>query len=209
MATTRITREMREDIVLKIVHNRFKDQRAALAAQHVALCDAAYKQELGEEGPKLARALNKIRPGWVRMGESLYVTAAGFVRYTRNNSEPVRESTMSAERPIPESFQGVDITDKHPLFKESQALVKAYASVSNAEKALSEKLFALLGSCNTLKQLRAAWPEGEAFYPVEPPAYRTALVPVTLTHEINQMLGIKSKPRSAAAKAIIKAATTK
>lgn len=206
MASTRITNSMREDIVTKIVHSRFKERKAALESRRTAFAEAAYAHEFSAEWLAAARALNKLRPGSVKMEETLYINAPDFKGDYRSSEGPSRNHNLSKEHPIPDVFEGIVINQQHPLRKESQDIAKEHLAIIEASKALTSKLTALLHSCNTLKQLREAWPEGEAFYPGEPPSYRTALVPVTLTHEINQMLGIKSKPRSAAQKALAKAA---
>lgn len=194
----RITKETRSDIITHAVASKFTAREKALEDSRTQLADALYHQEFGLVEPA-ARALPA---GWVEHCSEICCDAPGWVwsRYMAKQEGPCRNLRMSVDRPMPNGgLRTIKVEKGDKLFKHSQDIVKEYLAIAKEKEALRDALNRLLLSVTTLKQLRATWPEGEPFFPREL-KYSTALVPVTLTRDINQMLGLA--PRSPAKKVV-------
>lgn len=197
----KITNEVRLDIRRKVLASKFKAREAALQNAITEFADAVYEHAYGT----IAARVLELPVEWRHMTDSIYFTAPGWTTKYRVSLDdgPSGRAALSRERPEPKVRSELAITKDHPLFARSQAIVKEHHAIRDEREALSDKVNALLRSVNTDKQLRAAWPEGEQFFPREV-QHSTALVPITLTHDINRMLGLEPTP-TATKKAIAKA----
>lgn len=201
----RITNEMRKDIVTKACVGVIKPRRDAWEASRVVFADALYAHHYDQSIAKMA-AEDPILREYIPFGRELWIKAEGFgsSHYSKRNEKPSSSFQMSKDQPIPLKGLSFELDDKHPLWKKLKALEREFHAINSEQEELECKLRLLLRSVNTLKQLRAAWPEGEEFYPSEV-THSTALVPITLTHEINKMLGLKPKgPINPVVKAALK-----
>lgn len=212
----RITKEARNDIVVKVLAAKFKERETALEASRTALADELYHLMFGS----VEAAARALPPGWVDEGDNLVLNAPGWTcntnqwRHRRGEEpkliavyEPHSHLRLSKPRPMPvvHALHERKIEKGHTLYPHSQAIAKEHRAILEDKEILGEKLRALLNSVTTYKQLREAWPEGEKFFPADAkPMY--AVVPATLTHEINRLLGLEPSLKRPARNAIAKAA---
>jgi hypothetical protein len=215
----RLSRDMKDTIVAKAM----KDFKAAeikqLELDVQAFANKAYEHKFGEgERVILKAGLPEI---WYAKDDTLHIECEGF-EYRSTYSWPgsdvffhTRYDTLNeklklgCDRVFPGNSSAdctVEIEPDHPLYKEARKLVQRYVKLHAAENELREKVWALLASCNTTKQLEAAWPEAVQFLP-QGIATTTALVPVGLSDQINKALGIPSVA-SVGTSAVRKAAAT-
>jgi hypothetical protein len=201
----RLTQELRSSIVTKALAAFNKEPQAALLKADQEFALALYQYTYGDK-EAMARSLGR---DWIEFSDTLTVRREGETRYYG------RELKLPKEMPFPSSSlsQGtIEISKKSPMRKAYDDLRAQHDRHAEAAKGLTEKLYALLKRCTTVKRLVAEWPEGAQFIPrYSPPPM--PIVPATLTHDINRMLGLEpspaTTPKAAAAKAVRKAATTK
>jgi hypothetical protein len=202
----RLTKEMRDHIITKAMAGRFDARRAELQTARDALALAVYKYQFGKD-EAIARALGTL---WVQMESEIRIEGIGLLWGGRGAIDPLRDESFRLDKsyPFPSGHEGnnVYIDEAHPLHGSCDYLIKALNKLDADVAELRGKINSLLLSCSTLKQLREAWPEGEPFFPPEAPQYSTALVPITLTHDINKALGLKPvKPANPVVKAAVAA----
>lgn len=206
----KITKEMKANIVRDVLKFKFKAAEDKIAEMRTVFADALYAHFYGKDEAQ-ARAMPKR---WFAYDDTIRITCASYsYNYVVNlgtHIEPKDDVVssilrMTKDRPFPACEKEVKIDDKHPLWRQSQEIVKAHVKMMKDRTELRRKMYALLASCNTLKQLEAAWPEGKRFYPDEVKNY--AVVPVGLSDQINKALGLPEKASTATA-AVRKAAST-
>lgn len=206
----RITKESRSTIVSRAVAFMFTAREKALEASREQLADELYRTKFG----MIEAAALALPPGWVEFGDTLVITVSGWTSRTRRFRhqeerweevyEPHHQLKLSKPRVMPavDALREVKIEKGDTLFPHTQRIAKEHRAILEEKDALREKLNALLNSVTTYKKLREAWPEGEQFFPDDSkPIY--AVVPATLTHDINRMLGLE--PKGTARKAVKKA----
>lgn len=208
----RITREMKNGIVTKVIAFKFKDAEADIERRRRELGPLLYRHLISDEQEARIKALPDWQQ-WCYTTSTISVSCEGYVRdfwLEKEGYEDRLSSTLPLDDPRPWriSFgKDLEVGPNHPFFGTFAAVYKSKVKLVKEKNELREKLRILLASCNTLKQLMAAWPEGERFFPQEV-KYSTALVPVSLAADITKMLGLKPASTPATA-AIRKAATTK
>lgn len=111
---TRITKQDREDIIIKAVRNTFKEAGERLEVGRTKLADDLYQHAFGVN-EAVAR---KLGPQWVNFVREITIDCDGFEGYyygTKNGMQ-CRDIKMSADRPMPanvgDSFR---IHQDHPL----------------------------------------------------------------------------------------------
>lgn len=211
----RITREDRADIARRALNMKFRERQEQFEKDLQAFGLELYKHEFGAVEPQ-ARAMPTA---WIKYGHLVSVRCDGFSYrglngfaglenpdHQNKGHDVTSQIPLGGSYPFPAAGLGyIEIPPEHPFRKQAQKLVKEFRKIVDDKEELRQKISALLASCNTRKQLMVAWPEGECFFPAEV-KYSTALVPVSLTADINRALGLKPKASTAAA-AIAKAAS--
>lgn len=190
----RLTNDMRNDIRTKALAHAFSARKKELEQQLVVIGDELYAHVYGAQ-EKTARILGTA---WVAYDDHVVITMRDWNRHRAN-------IPMSVDRPVPSSTYeqpAIDIEKEHPFWSKLMAWQKKSFKLESEKDELSSKMRGLLWSVQTVKRLREAWPEGIQFIPAIAPVY--AIVPATLTHDINRMLGLEPKP-TPARKAIDKA----
>lgn len=210
----RITKEMKDSIVTKAIAFKFKDAEADIERRRRELGPVLYRHAVSEEDEARVKALPNWQQ-WCYAVTGLTVTCEGYTSPYNLTLEKDRyfahlSSAFFLDDPRPwcaSANEYVKLKVGHPLFRQFAAVYKSNLKLETEKKELREKLRILLASCTTRKQLMAAWPEGERFFPQET-KYSTALVPVSLAADITKMLGLKPAS-SPATNAVRKAATAK
>jgi hypothetical protein len=217
----KITKEHKADIIRSVLAFKFRSEERAIEEGRKVLGEALYEFAYGAHEVQV-RALPK---GWVNYTRIVQIDCDGFkydgwklgspdfnpvdMRHSDKMQNLNSHLPLSVDRPRPAcmSDNNLKVKPGHPLWKQAWGLVQRYRKMQDAREELRSKTQHLLSSVNTLKQLQEAWPEGERFFPKEVKNY--AVVPVGLSHQINEVLGIPEKTDNSATKAVRKAATTK
>lgn len=218
-----LTKEHRENIVTQALRFRFREAEAAVEEARCALGPLMYSHLVP---PKDEARVKAIGPDWQRWAFS--TTQISIVHenfedkgrfYARTRREDKLDQVLPLDAPRPfgafEPFRDEDdgrmhtvfeIRKNHPLRSAFDKVVKQHHKLVNERNEVAVQLRALLNSRRTLKQLRAAWPEGERFFPAEP-SKSTAVVSIGLSDQINKVLGLPEKA-DIATQAVRKAATS-
>lgn len=199
----KLSKDMKATIVTKAMKDFKTAEKLQLEADLQVFANTAYEHKFGT-GEKAILAA-KLPEFWYAKDDDISIECEGFG--WRNRGYPGAANLFDAEYDeLPQTIklgqdrifpgnssadQTIEIDPKHPLFKEARKLVQRYTKLHTAEKELREKVWSLLASCSTTKQLEAAWPEAIQFLP-QGIATSTALVPVGLSDQINKALGIPS-----------------
>jgi hypothetical protein len=208
--SVRLTRELRNTITIKALAGFMVAEKAAIEKRRVAFGIELYEHTHGSVEATVA-GLPEV---WREMTETIYIECEGFEvkcpPWKVHNHFLDSKVSLGRLRPVPVS-NGSDLeieNANHPLWEKARQLVKDHVRIVKKEEELQQKIRDVLHSCNTVKQLEAAWPEGLQFLPANYTVTTTAIVPVGLSDQINAMLGIPSKA-STATETVRKAATTK
>lgn len=212
----KLTNEMRRTVLTKMMTGYMAAEKVEIEQRRLAFGVEVYEHTYGAAEP----VVMGLSEEWRSMDDAVVIACDGFAckRHCVGCAEDLDSSIpLGRSRPFPCSYSRTDVTvhaakDKndvhtpaHPLYKKAQKLVKDHRAILKKEEELREKIRALLASCNTVKQLEAAWPEAMQYLPTTY-SHSTALVPVGLSDQINKALGIPSKASSATT-AVRKAAT--
>lgn len=214
----KLTNEMRRTVVTKAMAGFMQIEKDIIEQRRLAFGTEVYEHTYGAAEP-IVMALSEE---WRSMDDDVVISCDGFDAKHRGLCQGLPEHlncsiSLGRSRPFPPSYSRTDVTinaakekngvvtPEHPLYKKAQKLVKDHFAILQKEDELRSKIRALLASCNTVRQLEAAWPEAMQFLPTTY-SHSTALVPVGLSDQINKALGIPPKA-SAATTAVRKAAT--
>jgi hypothetical protein len=184
---SKLTKEQKKTIVEAALTANFSDVEKTYKASRTALADAIYETEYGA-----AEAIAKKLPsGWCRNDRHLRIVCTGF-GYGKSSESSSSNFETSKDRFWPQGYAATEITLSHPQYVQAQEVLRQHAAIYKARQELESKLYALVASCGTLKQLHAAWPLGAEFFPEEK-VTGTALVPINLVPEINKIMGLPQK----------------
>lgn len=213
----RLTREMRTSIRTKVLAGFQAAEYAKIEERRIALGIELYEMTYGEVEP----IVTPLSEDWRSMCETVEIECEGFnTKYPYAVADPdILDSRVHLGKPRPFPCGCGSVNDiqikkipqkagfegyEHPLWAKARKLVQDHLKLRAKEDEMIEKINSLLRSCNTVKQLEAAWPEAIDFLP-KGLQHTTALVPVGLSDQINKALGIPSKA-SAATSAVREAA---
>jgi hypothetical protein len=176
---SRLTQSIREKIIRNAIVAAFKEREAAQAEQEHALGMEAYEAVIPAAERKAAA---KLPATWLRHDSCLRFNANGW-----NARLSVKEAV-----PVPHS---ADCRMLGSLPQELAQRVQAYSTAGESlrqERYKAEReLAGFLEQFRSVKQMREAWPEGEAFYGEFDVERTAAGVPAVRVAEINKMLGIE------------------
>ena len=190
----RLTNATRDAIVRTALERTFSAQEAAYQKATTVLADALY----AHEHSAAERTAKRLPPGWVDTMNSVAIEHADFSpRYNyRRDGKPSGELKLSKPRLRPYSNKAITVNKGHVLFKQAQDVADLHQKLEKGRDALREKVRALVYGHNTVETLLKTWPEGKPYLPTSVPTPAgTALVPVQLAAEVNQLMGIKSKAK--------------
>jgi hypothetical protein len=174
----RLTKDMRDEIVRKVLHYKFAEEEKALAAEGGRVFDAVIDAVQGEYKDKIAAVPE----------EYFHRTISFSVRVNDSKRRNRGENTVSVSgthpRAVPEGhgFNRYSNLDMKEVGEAAYKLAHDYAEKvldkKDRRSSLKEKLTALVYSVTTTKRLYEVWPELAAIVP-EPkenqPAVGTAL----------------------------------
>lgn len=145
----RLKNYQRDRIVNGLVHRAMLESENALASDEDKLALAVYRSRMPETTEKAADKLNQQMPGMIYTCRSVNVkltTGSWFTLY------------MNFERPQPRSGNFED-TCPEDLFEQVEALKERKREIQDTRNAVHRDARAVVYSCNTVEQLKAAWPE--------------------------------------------------
>ena len=177
---SRLTNTIRERIRSNAVVSAFKDREAALVAAEHALGMEAYEAVI----PAVEReAAANMPAGWVGKDSCLRFNANGWdARLKVNEAVPVPNNkgyccslgTLTG-----------DLADRVQAHMQEGKRLKEEYWKAEAE------LDGFLAQFKTIKQMREAWPEGEAYYAAFDVERSVSGVPAVRVAEINKLLNLK------------------
>ena len=185
---TRLTNDMRETIRHAALEFAFAPRAEALKAQEDALARKAYAVVFPADELK---AVAKVPSNWFRNDSCLRFNVAGrAIRLqTTDDGLPVPYRMKDEEEGRWSCHQSLGTIHAGDLADEIQANADAKEELKTQCYAASAQTKSLLFSVTTIKRLREAWPEGEAFYaPLE--EGNPSSLPALRTDELNAMLGL-------------------
>lgn len=182
---TRLTNEMRDDMIAAAVNATYKKREDAYEKTRTAFADALYENALGKD----EAIAKKLPAGWVSSHRSVRIDCEGFRSNWNNNEYPHGDFTLSKDRLFPSAIRWTQIGKDHPFYDGAQAIAKEFHAMRAAKLELKTKLQSLAYSCSTLAKLEGAWPAGKKYFPkVEPKAL--PVVPFALAAEVNKIMGL-------------------
>ena len=183
---TRLTNEMRDDMISAAVNATFKKREEAYEKTRTNFADALYAHALGD-AEKIAK---KLPPGWCSSHREVVIDCSGFSgRYSSRTDRPSSYFKLSKDHLFPSSLPWTVIREDHPFYAGAQAIAIEFNAIQVAKLDLKTKLQSLTYSCSTLAKLEEAWPAGKKFFPkVEPKAM--PVVPFALAAEVNKIMGL-------------------
>lgn len=185
---TRLTNEMRDDMIAACVNATFKARVAAYDASRVAFADDLYAATCGD-AEKIAK---KLPVGWCSQHRNVVISCDGFKQGWNNRSYeyPLADFKTSKDHLFPSTMTGqFNVTKDHAFYDRAQAIAKEFHAIAAAKAELKETLYSLLYSCATLGKLAEAWPAGAAYFPKVAPRV-AAVVPVGVVAKVNKLMGI-------------------
>jgi hypothetical protein len=184
----KLTKEYRNQIIDRCVTARFAQADTHYLTARTALADALYNHAFGES----EAIAKKLPPEWCVHMEIVYISSEGFnSRYYQNDEEkPNSALKLSQQRLMPAIITTqFTVDEEHPLYPQTQALLKIFQAIKTGKEELTKQLFSLLYSVTTHEKLLEVWPEGEPFFPSV--TKKTSVpIPYDLTLSINRMMGI-------------------
>jgi hypothetical protein len=173
-----ISKDKKYDIRDTVVRETLKHKDAQYQADVDELAIAIYRTFVSEE----QEALMATFP-------SGFFVKQKQIRYTAKGGSSTID--LPTERLMPhimgERWGGNHIDD-YPVMALYYKLIEFRSSLDNAKKTLQEKIWAILLSVNTDKQLEQAWPEGREYYMGFFTKNVGRYLPATVTTELNSMI---------------------
>jgi hypothetical protein len=169
-----------EAIMKAALDARFAERQKALDAQEEELALDCYNRAFPEAVRQAAASLPK---GWLRRDECLRMTFGYRTTTLRTSSERAPLMPQGGCQ-ILIRLHDQDLIDRFDALTTARDAFK-----SEWDKAVNA-LRSLLRSARTVKQLAAAWPEGEPYYRFAMERAKAGL-PVVTSDEVNAILGLK------------------
>lgn len=185
---TRLTNEMRDDMIRACVNATYKKRDEAYEKLRVAFADALYAHALGD-AEKIAK---KLPAGWCSSHREVLLVCEGFNgQWDRDTTRPSGKFKLSKDRLFPSSIPWTLVKKDHPFYDGAQAIATEFHAILRAKCELKDKLRGLTYACATLAKLAEAWPAGKKYFPVvEPKAM--PVVPFALAAEVNAIMGLSA-----------------
>ena len=189
MSSTRLTKEMREAVALKIIEDTIGKNDEKIEKRRNDFSVKVYNTIY----PKTMRdKMYALPDGWLPESDSFMVQfGASSMGYCRRALTEKKRFLASHKHSHSQCIAVYD--DAHPLTKEHDEITKALYEQNEKKRDAYSKTMSILNSCHTTKQLKDLWPEVAKYIEgYEPKEERTtAIVPVT--GELNALLGLKTK----------------
>lgn len=180
----KLTNQHRADIIKACIKKTFSEREAAYQTQRAALADALYEQEYGAA----AKIAAKLPDGWCNTTGRMKISCPGFSYHALDKCDATL--VMSAHRRIPYHEKNlIKVAEGDSLFDQACAVAAEFEALHAARVELDNAIRGIVYACTTRDKLMAAWPEGEAFFPVDTPR-QTALVPYALALTVNKIMGL-------------------
>lgn len=184
---TRLTNDVRDAITLRAVTESFAARDEAIKQAEDQLAREAYALLFSEAETK---AVAKVPENWFRRDQCLRFNAGGY---------SVRLSLIGEGLPVPYRAAGSDDGGYYchtlgsipagDLCDRIQAHATAVEALKRERGTAHRSVRTMLSGVTTIKQLRAAWPEGEPFFKPYEDAPAAAL-PAVRVDEVNALLGL-------------------
>ena len=185
----RLTISMKDRIQKRVTDALFKERDAAVVAEEHLLADRVYLFFVGE---RLMKKLEDFPPGWIHLGDYMYVILASGERDFLH---------FDGDRCVPDDFEKALGASSHWRLPADQSLHDEVADFFRRREALKverltsyDRVRALLAPIGTTTALRREWPEGEEYYAdvVGRPANPVAVSKVGFT-TLNAELGLTGR----------------
>ena len=189
MASPRITKQIREQIVENTLDHTFKARKEKLVKEHAALAERAYK-ELYK--PSLIKAMEELGEKFICKEDDIQLNMKGQRRRLNfNGNFSYRLSDIPRVYKLMEKTQGQNaLVPSDKLFDAIDSHFDAVKAFDTEHEKASVNLSAMLESVQTFKKLRAIWPEGEKFYDMYDVDSEKPGVPAIFVSDLNKMLGL-------------------
>lgn len=199
MASPRITKVMREQIVKDAVAFRFKKEKADLQKQEAKLADLAYKERYS---PAQIKAMKFLGKDFLEQRSNINLNIRGMkidLCFDGYLGHALHGSAYDVSSPFKDREQRLSRTSEHyhpfvpsdSLGDEIEKHVNAIEDLEKTIVAASTQLMAVLESVQSFKKLRAIWPEGEKFYDLyDVDSEKTPNLPAPVIAELNKAFGL-------------------
>lgn len=195
LETTRMNSSIRAGIRQRVINHRFASDYSAIVKMHAKMADDLYCHLLDANARgKIA----KLPAGW--MEERTGITAhLGFQSHQYNFSGKIYWRNLEGiwafgkigdtYRRIPNTY-GINLPVSHEFSKEGERIEQRKKKFEEELRAALKQVDVILKSSNTIKTLRASWPEIEPFLPMTEEAVRVATpnLPAVSIPSLNAML---------------------
>jgi len=180
---TKLTNISRDSIIDAAIADRFGEKQEELIAKRAKLAMKVYDTVVTKEEQKL---LAKVYRVWLRTADCLRANAGGWIIELR------------LEEPLPTKWswhETINLTDP-ALIEEVRACANEMQDLRDAKDNAHRLLGTLLREAKTFAQLKAAWPDGKAYWePVWIAATDKVALPAVQVAEVNKAFGL---PKEAA-----------
>lgn len=186
MPSTRLTKEMKEQIASKILSKAYIKKEKSIEEQRFAFSERVYKDIYKKELDQM----NDLPQGWLPESSEFTVQFGG--RQTGYCRRMLREPKRFQAHHVKRYNQCIKIySDNHKFTKKHDALTEKWESIREEKKNAERSIWAMLNSCNTTKQLKEAWPEIAKYVEIFEPASERSTAVAPIMDNLNKQLGLK------------------
>jgi hypothetical protein len=198
---TRLTKDIRDEIVMDLLRHSFKDRIEALYAERSALAQKIYEDAFSADARKKMQALPD---GWLPEVNSINVrlgsdyTSFEFSGGLYGDINRIMKCKQPESRRIPFKFRGGCVAS----YEATHSLALEHERIGNLRKSLWEEIESAkraattaVNAVSTVKRLIEVWPEVDPFaskHSTEKPQ-----LPAVPTAQLNKILGLPVEELSA------------
>lgn len=191
----RLTKQLREATIKRVVDEAIAKRLPDLEEREMALANAVYLAEIGEEN---MRKMAAMPSGYFQSSDEIHLRVVyreqrdqqeveksfGYKRPEIFDSKPYRNRysyplTMGRSRLHPACRHNYDVERDGKLGRMTESLMADFEKLHADIQVLRESLHAMLYSANTTEQLLKIWPDGEKYLPKDAPNKEAKLPAIT------------------------------
>lgn len=187
MKSIRLTKEMRENIVSRVLKDAYDEKKEAIQQERYDFSEKVYADIYKKD----LEAMTVLPDGWLPVSDEFMVQfgsdSTGYCRRMLQKKKRFLAKHLESYRQCLKIYD-----DEHEFTKIHDDLTKRIEDIDDEYKKTRIEIYGIVNSCNSTKQLKDAWPEIAKYVEIfEPTEQRTTEIAPVLD-DINKRLGLKN-----------------